>query len=46
MTEHGVSVIETALQVGYADPSHFARLYRRGFGISPGEAIRQGLSVA
>ncbi|WP_066682682.1 AraC family transcriptional regulator [Caulobacter sp. CCH9-E1] len=42
MTEQGVSVIEAALQVGYANPSHFARLYRRAFGVSPSRAIRQG----
>ncbi|WP_404979788.1 helix-turn-helix domain-containing protein [Caulobacter segnis] len=42
MTEQEVSVIEAALQVGYANPSHFARLYRRAFGVSPSRAIRQG----
>lgn len=40
----GVSVTEAALQVGYANPSHFARLYRRAFGVSPSGAIRQGES--
>lgn len=29
MIDHGVSVLEAALQVGYASPSHFARLHRR-----------------
>lgn len=45
MTEQGASVIEAALQVGYANPSHFARLYRRAFGISPREAIRANESA-
>lgn len=41
MIEQNVSVIEAALQVGYANPSHFARLYRRAFGVSPSQSVRQ-----
>lgn len=33
----GVSVTEASLAVGYANPSHFARLFRRNYGISPRE---------
>jgi len=36
----GVSVTDAALQVGYVNLSHFARLYRRAFGVSPREAAR------
>lgn len=42
MVEQGFTVIEAALQVGYLSPSHFARIYRRAFGISPRQAMRVG----
>ena len=29
------SVTEASLSVGYANPGHFARLFRRTFGIQP-----------
>lgn len=35
----GLSVTEAALQVGYSNPSHFARLFRREFGIAPSSAL-------
>ena len=38
LTKERVNVTEAALRVGYANPSHFARLYRRAFGVSPGQA--------
>jgi transcriptional regulator GlxA family with amidase domain len=41
MIEQGASVLGAALQVGYANPSHFARLYRRAFGVSPREATHR-----
>jgi AraC family transcriptional regulator len=34
------SVIEIGLVVGYTSPSHFARIFRREVGISPGEYRR------
>lgn len=40
LIEQGVSVTEAALQVGYVNLSHFARLYRRAFGVSPRQAAR------
>lgn len=33
-----ISVTQAALQVGYSNPSHFARLFRREFGIAPSSA--------
>jgi AraC family transcriptional regulator len=35
------SVVEVALDVGYANPSHFAKLFRRQTGLSPSDYGRQ-----
>ena len=35
------SVVEIALDVGYANPSHFAQLFRRETGLSPSDYRRQ-----
>ncbi|HQR36493.1 MAG TPA: AraC family transcriptional regulator [Blastocatellia bacterium] len=35
------SVVDVALEVGYADPSHFAKLFRRETGLSPSDYRRQ-----
>lgn len=35
------SVVDIALDVGYANPSHFAQLFRRQTGLSPGDYRRQ-----
>jgi AraC-like DNA-binding protein len=35
------SVVEVALDVGYANPSHFAQLFRRETGLSPSDYHRQ-----
>jgi len=35
------SVVDVALDVGYADPSHFAKLFRRESGLSPSDYRRQ-----
>jgi AraC family transcriptional regulator len=35
------SVVDVALEVGYADPSHFAQLFRRETGLSPSDYRRQ-----
>jgi AraC family transcriptional regulator len=35
------SVVEVALDVGYANPSHFAQLFRRETGLSPSDYRRQ-----
>ena len=35
------SVVDVALEVGYADPSHFAKLFRREIGLSPSDYRRQ-----
>lgn len=35
------SVVEIALDVGYATPSHFAQLFRRETGLSPSDYRRQ-----
>jgi AraC-like DNA-binding protein len=39
-----LSVTEAAFQVGYSNPSHFARLFRREFGIAPSSALGSGSS--
>ena len=35
------SVVEVALDVGYATPSHFAQLFRRETGLAPRDYQRQ-----
>lgn len=35
LLRQGRGVMETSLQVGYANPSHFARLFRRHYGVPP-----------
>jgi AraC family transcriptional regulator len=35
------SVVEIALDAGYATPSHFAQLFRRETGLSPSDYRRQ-----
>jgi AraC family transcriptional regulator len=35
------SVVEIALDVGYANPSHFARFFRRETGLSPSDYRQQ-----
>jgi len=35
------SVVEIALDVGYANPSHFAQLFRRETGLAPSDYRRQ-----
>ncbi|WP_334185727.1 helix-turn-helix transcriptional regulator [Novosphingobium sp.] len=35
LLQQGHGVMEASLQVGYANPSHFARLFRRHFGVTP-----------
>ena len=34
-------VVEVALAVGYTNPSHFAKLFRRETGLSPSDCRRQ-----
>jgi AraC family transcriptional regulator len=35
------SVVDVALDVGYANPSHFAQLFQRETGLSPSDYRRQ-----
>jgi AraC family transcriptional regulator len=35
------SVVDIALEVGYANPSHFAQLFRRETGLSPSDYRRR-----
>ena len=35
------SVVDIALDVGYANPSHFAQLFRRETGLAPSDYRRQ-----
>jgi transcriptional regulator GlxA family with amidase domain len=39
--ETKMGVADVALEVGRANPSHFARLFRRGACLSPGDYSRQ-----
>jgi AraC-like DNA-binding protein len=39
--DHGIKIIDVAYAVGYDDPSHFSRAFRRAAGISP-RAFRNG----
>jgi AraC-like DNA-binding protein len=41
LRETKTSVIDVALEVGYTDPSHFARLFRRETGLPPSEYRRK-----
>ena len=42
LQEHGRSIAEIAARLGYADPSHFSRAFRRWEGISPRSYRSQG----
>lgn len=41
LRETKMSVVEVALEVGYANPGHFSQLFRRETGLSPSEYRRQ-----
>ncbi|HEY0100644.1 MAG TPA: AraC family transcriptional regulator [Pyrinomonadaceae bacterium] len=41
LRETKMGVVDVALEVGYANPSHFARLFRRETGLSPSNYRRQ-----
>jgi AraC family transcriptional regulator len=41
LRETKMSVVDVALEVGYADPSNFARLFRRENGLSPSDYRRR-----
>jgi AraC family transcriptional regulator len=41
LRENGTSVIDVAIEVGYATPSHFAQVFRRETGLSPSDYRRQ-----
>lgn len=41
LRETKMGVLDVALEVGYANPSHFARLFRRETGLSPSDYRRQ-----
>ena len=36
------NVSEIALEVGYSNPSHFSRVFKEHFGVSPKEYPKQG----
>ena len=40
-----IPITELALQLGYADPSHFVRAFRRWTGQTPGE-FRRSLGIS
>lgn len=42
----GTNVTEAAIAVGYANPSHFAKLFRRQFGMPPSMLSRAGTGTA
>lgn len=35
--QHGERVVDAALEVGYSNPSHFAKVFRRHHGVTPSE---------
>jgi AraC family transcriptional regulator len=41
LRETNNSVVDVALDVGYANPSHFAKLFRRETDLAPSEYRRQ-----
>lgn len=41
LRETKMSVVEVALEVGYANPGHFSQLFRRETGLSPSDYRRQ-----
>lgn len=41
LADEGFGVTETALAVGYSNPSHFAKVFKRNVGTSPGRWRRQ-----
>jgi AraC-like DNA-binding protein len=41
LRESDVTILEVALQVGYEDPSHFSRAFRRLAGVSPKQYRQQ-----
>lgn len=41
LRETKMGVVDVALEVGYANPSHFACLFRRETGLSPSDYRRQ-----
>jgi AraC family transcriptional regulator len=41
LRETSGSIVEIALDVGYPNPSHFAKLFRRENGLTPSEHRRQ-----
>ncbi|WP_187830024.1 AraC family transcriptional regulator [Siccirubricoccus phaeus] len=45
ITEDGASITEAALAVGYANPSHFAFLFRREYGAPPSQVARAGAAT-
>ena len=40
LSQRTLSVSDVSAEVGYRDPSHFAALFRREFGVSPAEFRR------
>ena len=41
LRETKMSVVDIALEVGYANPGHFSQLFRRETGLSPSDYRRQ-----
>lgn len=40
LKESGLTITEIAYQVGFKDPSHFSKLFKKQFGVSPREFIK------
>lgn len=40
LTETSMSVSDVCLAVGYENPAHFSRLYKKYFGVAPSEEVR------
>ena len=46
LLQRGTTVADAAVQVGYANPSKFAAAFKRAFGATPREWLRQGGAMA
>ncbi|UTY58988.1 AraC family transcriptional regulator [Massilia sp. erpn] len=44
LSETNLSITEVVMQTGYANPSHFSKLFRRHFGMTPREFIQANSS--
>lgn len=44
LKESGLTITEISYQVGFKDPSHFSKLFKKQFGVSPREFVKNSAS--